>query len=594
MTTTTAPSARAHARPRRAPRSRRGVALMLVLVALGVAGASTAFYLASRDNSAAIGVNARQLAAADWSAHAAAEVAIAIMQTQSDWMAKAASGTLGANVTLAGGEISIVVTDLQGAPPDSADTDLVVTASATVNGVRSVQQRIVRIHPTLPPAQAIDPFLGEFGVYAVNRLEVDASTVSIWSASPRARAGSPGKMGLGSANNSDLVIDSDAAVARMGVYVPPTASAALRASLKSPAFADAAVLPVAVRALPAVAPSTLTSLPAGDPLNILNLPVSISGAGTKRSLAGGRYPSVTVQNDAAATISASAGGRYSVNHLTLMNNAVLVVDGNVAIQVRGSLTIDSRATIEFASDASRLTMYVAGSVSVQDAALGVPRAVARNAARDPSDLPYSSPGRLRVLGTGTGSRSVVIDSSSLVLACIHEPYADVVIESGGSVVGQVIGQRVRVSNDGLVLVDPALDNLCGFTALEGPLYNIDGSPITGLATALAAFNAALGVEALPAYIAANVATPAATPAAAGEGEPTPRSATRLWRRDWPLRALGMERKSSGDTRPLSGSYCDATALDTVIRTVAPESGDDVDIFRTLKQTVGGVLEAVIP
>ena len=76
-----------------------------------------------------------------------------------------------------------------------------------------------------------------------------------------------------------------------------------------------------------------------------------------------------------------------------------------------------------------LTMYVAGSISVQNAALGVPRAIARDPARDPSDLPYSSPRRLRILGTGTGSRSVVIDSSSLVLACIHEPYADATIES---------------------------------------------------------------------------------------------------------------------------------------------------------------------
>lgn len=572
---------------RRMARSRRGVALMLVMIALGVAGASTAFYLASRDNSSAIGANARLMASADWSARSAAEIAVAVMQTSTDWMAKAADGSFGSGITVAGGSVAIVVTDLNGAPPDSEDTDLVVTATATVNGVRATHQRIVRVQPSMPLDQAIDPFLGEFGVYTTSRLEVDNSTVGVWKLSPRARAGAPGKMGLGSQSSSDLRLEASANVSEMGLYVPDNAVGALRSALGSVRLAAGFTMPMPIPAVRAVTPSAFSSLPLANLFN-----ATVSGAGTRQNINGGRHQRLTIQNGAQATMTA---GNYSVSNLLLTSAGTLVISGDVRLEVRGNLLMDDRAAIELADSSSRLVVYVAGEVAVQDAAIGVPRAIAQDLSRDPGDIAaYIDPRRVRILGVGTGSRNIQIDTNAIIVGCLHQPHATVVIEAGGSVVGQVVAQRVRIDNGGLVLVDPALDNKCGFTSPRGPLYKANGDPIDGLVAALGSFNHALGLAALPSHIASQVVIPAAPAQEVAADDPTPRSDARTDSRAWPMRAMGLEHKASGGTGRLAGSFADASLLESLLDPLLGDDGLVTDVFKSAQQGLGGLLGGLLP
>ncbi|MDP6601968.1 MAG: hypothetical protein QGH76_06690, partial [Phycisphaerales bacterium] len=65
--------------------SRRGIAMMLVMVAILVTGGMALAYFGSRDNSIAIGVNVEAAARARVAAESGLDLAVAILETDSDW-----------------------------------------------------------------------------------------------------------------------------------------------------------------------------------------------------------------------------------------------------------------------------------------------------------------------------------------------------------------------------------------------------------------------------------------------------------------------------------------------------------------------------
>ncbi len=59
--------------------------MLLVLISMGIATVLTTAYLASRDNSAAIGRNIADSYAARWAAFTGIELTAAIMETETAW-----------------------------------------------------------------------------------------------------------------------------------------------------------------------------------------------------------------------------------------------------------------------------------------------------------------------------------------------------------------------------------------------------------------------------------------------------------------------------------------------------------------------------
>ena len=64
---------------------RRGIALMLVMVAILVTGAMAVAYFGSRDNSIAISANIRSSSKARILAESGLDLAVAILETNADW-----------------------------------------------------------------------------------------------------------------------------------------------------------------------------------------------------------------------------------------------------------------------------------------------------------------------------------------------------------------------------------------------------------------------------------------------------------------------------------------------------------------------------
>ncbi|MCZ6811090.1 MAG: hypothetical protein O7D97_03725, partial [Planctomycetota bacterium] len=110
--------------PRNPNVNRRGLAMLLVLVGLMIGTILATAYLASRDNSAAIGENIAAAARARWGAASALELGIAIMQTQTDWRTSHINGKLLDDYSfLAGATIDLDIIDLQTALPPTAESE---------------------------------------------------------------------------------------------------------------------------------------------------------------------------------------------------------------------------------------------------------------------------------------------------------------------------------------------------------------------------------------------------------------------------------------------------------------------------------------
>src|SRR5262245_42027387 len=110
-----------HAKSRRnASLQQRGVAMLLVLISLMMATILSMAYVASRDNSAAIGENIASSAAARWSSESGLDMGLAILETEADWRTMHNNGKLLDDFPLDGGVFDLDVVDLETNMPPTA------------------------------------------------------------------------------------------------------------------------------------------------------------------------------------------------------------------------------------------------------------------------------------------------------------------------------------------------------------------------------------------------------------------------------------------------------------------------------------------
>ncbi|TVQ29961.1 MAG: hypothetical protein EA376_14355 [Phycisphaeraceae bacterium] len=537
---------------------RRGVALLLVLIALGAAGAVTTFYLASRDNSGAIGENAERNARSEWAARSAAEFATASLQTTVDWRSLIADDCLlASNMEVSGGKATVVVTNLLGKVPGPADVDLLVTVVSRVDGVVSTAQRVVRVTPDVELEDAIDPLLNEFGLYALNNLTVNAgASVGVWSASPAAIAGRFNKIGVGFTEGSGMNIGSPTAVSSSRLYVRNDASVGLKDFTDNAAFIGGEELPVHVPVAAARLPSGFDSLAVRSVIDR-----TISGGPSSTTLQPGMHEGLTVRSSAVVTLDT---GDYSFDDLEINSQGVLRINGPVRVHVRSDMDVIDRGAIELADKDSFVIFFLSGDLEINDSGVGVARDIARDSSRSVNSITeYETPARVLFLGLheaddAASEPTYHIRSDALVLGSFHAPTAEVRLSSRGALIGRATASSIDVRNNTVFLYDPTFDRNIGFTSKYSPLYTIDGDPIAGLASAISAFDPSAGIEALRPSLIAGV-----TLIEAGSLEEatvtlghtiTPRSSRRAQGEDWPMRARAMERFNITNlSRMLSGS-----------------------------------------
>ncbi len=525
--------------------AKRGVALMLVVVALGTATVLTTAYLMSKDNSAAIGANAQDTAASSWVARSGAELALAVLQTQEDWV-DADPEKLFEGFSIAGGTVSVALTNLQGEVPDGTETELAMTVVADVNGIKTVLQRIVSIQPDAVFDDAVDAELGEFGIFAATEIDLsDTARIGAWPMSPAYLSGEGVKIGAGFVDASSMGVNAGSAASRAELYVRPDAAAPLQAMTSDSTFVDGAVLQMVVPAIPPLKPADFGALPVIEESNL-----TINDSSLSTRLVSGTYANLKIDKlDTVVTLDDTDGGVYLFDDLDADHESVLLISGDVQVCVINNMKIQNCSAIEFADDTSRVRFYVGKQFKVHKTAVGLPREIARKPDRGLMDIDkYVDPSRLRVYalesaGGGDADPDIDIFNGSIANMVVHAPLSQIEVKGSSWVIGRLTGDIIKIKDDSGLLYDPVLDSKVGYTAFKGPLYQSNGDLQVGLKAAIDSYDVLLGLEQFQAHVIANVTTEVVPVQMVGIGDPTPRSHDRAIEKLWPFVAKAIENGS---------------------------------------------------
>ena len=162
---------------------RRGIALMLVMVAILVVGAMAVAYFGSRDNSIAISTNVASSSKARIVAESGLALAVAILATNSDWRTNHIDGVILQNQQLSDGVITITIIDSETElPPTESTFEVSIFVSSTVDGRTQITEATATI---IPDDNQFDVDYSEFAIFAQNRIELlGAASIQNWSSSP--------------------------------------------------------------------------------------------------------------------------------------------------------------------------------------------------------------------------------------------------------------------------------------------------------------------------------------------------------------------------------------------------------------------------
>lgn len=521
---------------------RRGVAMLLALCAVATVTIVTASYVASRESAPLIGDNALHNVVAKWANTSAGDLAVAALETGLDPAALADPEKFMDAMTVAGADVKVSVTDANGDPPPADATEVVVTITATKDGLTHTSQRIVKLPPQDEPiGDALDPELNEFGVYARSWLTIESgAVVGPWQVCPNPLGDV--NVGLGFTSDSALEVSASAGLVSTKLFVPGAATSTLKARIGAGGFAGGAVLPNGVPLLGDPVPSQY----AGSTVQaIYNLILSL----TSRLLNPGVYQDLTISSGKVVTMSGSPAF-YSCSDLVIENSGVLLISGDITLYVRDDLIVQSLGAIELADAASRVRIVVADDLVVDNGGVGVSRTVARDANRAVWFAPYIDPNRVQIVGLssaqgGAASANYYLRGRSVVCAAIHSPNASLDISESASLAGRVTANVLRVRTGSCVMVDASLNKQTGFTAAEGPLYKSPGVLKNAVAAVLSNITASTTIADLEATMAVAFVPDDSVKVEPGDEEVTPRTADAAQAKPWPATAMALEEAATG-------------------------------------------------
>jgi hypothetical protein len=486
-------------------RRRRGVAMLLVLVALGVGTVLGAAALSSRENSPAIGANARDYAAATWSAQAGAELAMAIMETNVDWLTLT-DGQLLTDFAIAGGTATVTVTNVAGQAPSGSERELIITVVSTTGQMTSTVQKRVSVVPSGPIDNSVSPFLDEFAAYATVALSVeDNAQIKPIHMSPEAWSLFPVKVGVGFSALGSLDIGAGAQLTNAGLYVTSNASAGLAAAVNTDThFGRGDALPLTPPAYAVALPTQITSLPVAGTSNIsVSMPKGKAAGSVTPDLtlaSAGKYGAVTILTNGIMRLDEANGQYYELAGLTISAGGTMQINGKVVVHIKGPFLMEDLSRFVLVGDESAVRILTSDDVRIENATIGLGN-VFSTFPRKPEEMTdYVNPARLRILTVneqsgGGANPTIELRDNSVVLACIHAPNANVEIRDNSFLLGRVTASDLRVRSGSGILYEPLLDSRTGYTARYGPIYE-DRTPLPDVLTALAGYVTGEGAESI--------------------------------------------------------------------------------------------------
>jgi hypothetical protein len=504
----------------RARATRRGVAMLLVIIALTLATTLSAAYLASRDNSAVIGANVASAAASRWASMSGIDYGITILQTESDWRTDHVAGKIVDDLAVGDSSLDIDLVDMVTSGSPTADTEYVrLISTAETDGVRSVTTAEAYVPVEYGDSVTVD--LSDFAVFAVSTFNAgDDAIVARWSTAPVSDLTPRIAIGTRSTSASAVTLANDATLVDASIYHGPGASEFLVSLSNDTVIQEVELL-------------DQVPLPSPPTVPVSTTPSAVSAyapASGGTIAANSRYTSATINIPGQAVTLQGNIVFVSESTLILEANSGLLINGDVTLVVFDDLTLQDGSYIEL-TPGSNLDLYVRGDLSMTNGYIGDERA--DHTVRDTTGTAsYMDPSAIQVIGDTTAD-SWTLAQTSLLKGSVYTPAASYSVQGASAIYGRVAAATLSLSGTSAIFYDPALDGGNGYTTSTSPIYAADGTmraSYLSLATLDSADLATLS-DAQNVKVKSNgksVGSVSADAVMPPEGEPTPRPVPVEW------------------------------------------------------------------
>ena len=438
--------------------NRRGVAMLLVIISLAMATILATAYLASRDNSAAIGDNVVESAQARWASEVGLEYGEVILQTETDWRNAHTNGLLIDDLAVGEALVDVEFMDAATLLPPTNDTGLVQMRSiASVNGIEQISTAYAQVAPS-PTSSPVSVDLGEFAIFVNDEIKVlDNAVIGVW---PDAlSAGMDERIALGTKNVSAGAIEVSGSSMAMDttVYHSPGASQYLLSQTSGP-FVDSVELPGSVPLPDSPSAPVLGGASMGD-LD-LSIPMTISHSET--------YNKIDLNGEVLTLVGDIT--LHAENNVNIWNGGGIEVAGNVVIITDEKLDIDD-GFIEVLPG-GRLTLFARKQLNLTDAYIGDIRAD-RSIIPSVDESLYMNPKKIRIFND-TNGHHWHFHGNSVVKGSLYGPENCIKTHDNSMIFGRVAVDHIDLKDSSALYYDPSLNTGAGFTNPDSRLYTAAG------------------------------------------------------------------------------------------------------------------------
>ena len=433
---------------------RRGIALMLVMIAILVSGGMAVAYFGSRDNSIAISENINTASMARTSSESGLDLAIAILETDADWRTQHIEGVILNDFQFGNSLLTITVIDTQTSePPTDSTNEVEITVHSSINGV---SQTMLATATIIPQDDEFDVDFSEFAIFARSNIQVrDVATIGLWAASPLALKDNDVQIGTLSTRPMAIDLQSRKRGTQIEVHTVAQASSMVSPSkVNRKHFSDTPTLP-----------SPPTKPTNGTPLEIHQALASNHNnwrqQWSQNFSRGNRFEQ---QRD--SQIIVVSEGDYELDTLDLSNGQSIVIQGNVTINIQNDMSI-SNASIILDDDAT-LELYVSGNANIHSGYIGN---------RDQSVSSWMDPSSCQLYGLENASWN--LDGNTTVKAELYAPDSEVSLQGNSTLCGRIAADEVELRGSSTILYDQTLDH-GGYADEDSDLYDDLGYLVSGL------------------------------------------------------------------------------------------------------------------
>ncbi len=526
-------------------RPHRGFAVILALIAVGIATLIGLALAGTRDSTLATSDNLAKAASARAAAAGALDVAGEMLNDPA--VIANAQGTLFDGLAVGATRVRAEINDLTtGLPADEMTSAVEIIVRGDASGIVQTARAVGRITRANDSLRA-DLDCSEFALLATDQLSIQGDAhVGLWRASPLSVLSEAVRFGAVNGSAQQVHVDSRATV--HGCVELRHSAFAPRAEDADEDLADK-ICPI---------PADIHVPDAPTPASQINqdavATLALDGLLTHDATAIG---DVRVPARAAATVrdavTLDVGG-----NLWLDRGCRLTVEGALLVIVRGNIVFDA-CDVEVSPTGS-LTILAMGDITADSAYIGGLRSDMAEG-RDASGGALYDHGASRISIFVSGDQRVLLTQGSVLKGQVYAPQARIDLELRSAVYGRLLGNRITLHEGVALFYDPALDMRRGWSNRLSGVWSADGvvepsvREVAALDSAeLTEFAQVSGIEPdSPSVAHGAIAVASASAVVAspldGEASESSRSSMRRRARERSERAMARLREIFGDDGP---------------------------------------------